>query len=272
MTCIICNKPTNFFLSKSTFKEEYMKMIENIGSFEYFKCTNCGFTISKTHTELSSEKWLKLNFDFHHYIENNDAPINQPPYFEQAFIIKLLVSNEIISINNSIDYAGGYGTLSKILNEYFNLKLKIYDPYITNNDNTIEYVPTDRLSRYNTLFNSALFEHLFTREAFDKINNLITDDGCMILHTVVCENIPNDPNWFYMAPPVHCAFHTNKSMKILMEQWGFESSIYSPKAKSWILFKNEPLDLIKKIKAINTQFQSEIFLYKKGFLDYWKGF
>ena len=93
------------------------------------------------------------------------------------------------------------------------------------------------LYKYNTLLNSALFEHLFTRNSFDEINDLIEDNGCMILHTVVCDNIPHDEKWFYMEPPVHCAFHTNRSIEILMSQWGFDSSIYCPSAKFWVLLK-----------------------------------
>jgi hypothetical protein len=92
------------------------------------------------------------------------------------------------------------------------------------------------------------------------------------LHTVICENIPYDENWFYLEHPVHCAFHTNKSMNILMKQWGFVSSIYSPQAKFWVLFKEEPKDLDVKISYVNTLFQHEILIYKKGFVDYWKGF
>jgi len=124
------------------------------------------------------------------------------------------------------------------------------------------------------LINSALFEHIFTRSEFDRINNLIdTDSGCMFLHTVICENIPQNANWFYFEPPVHCAFHTNKSMGILMKQWGFKSSLYCPKAKSWVLFKKPTDNIEQTIASINTEFQTEYILYNpEGFLDYWKGF
>jgi hypothetical protein len=89
---------------------------------------------------------------------------------------------------------------------------------------------------------------------------------------VVCENIPDDPNWFYFKPPVHSAFHTNKSMGILMEQWNYMSSLYCPSAKTWILFKKEPIDLYGFMDRINRDFQTDYLYYKKGFVDYWKGF
>jgi len=270
--CIICNEKSNFFLTKTLFKKEYQEMVKNHSAFDYYKCSNCGFTLSKTHAEMSVKDWQKLNSDFHHFIENNVAPINQPPYLEQANILNILKTNDVISFENAIDFAGGYGTLSSILNKYYKITLPIYDPYISSDNNDIQYIQQYELSKYSLVFNSALFEHLFTRESFDEINHLISDDGCMILHTVICENIPHDENWFYMEPPVHCAFHTNKSMEILMAQWGFLSSIYCPSAKFWVLFKKEPDNLIQKVFQVNKEFQTDVIIYKRGFVDYWKGF
>ena len=117
-----------------------------------------------------------------------------------------------------------------------------------------------------------MFEHIVNRNGLDHINSLVGDDGVMIIHTVVCEKIPKDINWFYITPPVHSALHTNKSMQILMEQWKYESSLYCPLAKCWVLFKKEPSDLELMVNNINLEFQTEFLLYKKGFLDYWKGF
>jgi hypothetical protein len=272
MKCLICNNESIFFIKKTSFKVEYQEMVKDFSGFTYYKCTKCGFTISKTHMEMPNDLWLKLNYDFHHFIENNTAPINQPPYLEQAMIINVLNSNGIVSFKNAIDFAGGYGTLSKILYNYHKITLPIYDPYVTTENEGVIYINKKKLSKYNTLLNSALFEHLFTRNSFDEINDLIEDNGCMILHTVVCDNIPSDEKWFYMEPPVHCAFHTNYSMEILMSQWGFVSSIYCPSAKFWVLFKKEPENLNNKIDLINKEFQKEVIIYKKGFVDYWKGF
>ena len=92
----------------------------------------------------------------------------------------------------------------------------------------------------------------------------------MIINTVICENIPQNENWFYMDPPVHCAFHTNKSMSILMLQWNYEASIYCPSAKSWVLIKKAKSNIKEKIESINKELQTEYFIYKKGFVDYWK--
>ena len=147
----------------------------------------------------------------------------------------------------------------------------IYTDYIYDGDSD-KYILNNYLGKYDTLINSALFEHLTTRESFDEINDCVADTGCMIIHTRICGNIPNDANWFYLKPPVHCAFHTNKSMEILMGQWGYKSSIYCPSSRSWILFKKEFGDYKKKIDLINSELQSKYLFYKEGFVDYWKTF
>lgn len=273
MKCLICNSESYYYFTKTYNDQPFSQMMKGIGSVDYYKCSNCGFTLSKTHAELDNTIWEKLNYDFHHYIENNDSPGNQPPYNEQASMINILSKNNIIDTLSILDYAGGYGTLGKILKKYYNFNdFPVYDPYILSEENSNGYVKQENLVKYKTVFNSALFEHLIDRKSFDKINEIVADDGCMIIHTVICENIPKDPSWFYLVPPVHCAFHTNKSMEILMEQWGYKSSIYCPTAKCWILFKKENADLPIKVKLINDEFQTNYLYFRNGFVDYWKGF
>jgi len=271
MKCIICKSKSEFFLTKDFDKTQYGFLMKDIGPVDYFKCTNCGFTISKTHAEMDNKKWMTLNSGFHHYLENNVVTTNQPPYIYQAIMLMLLAKNHILDFSNSLDFAGGYGTLSNILKKYLNINLSVYDPYVQGSSQ-VHYISKEELRKYDIVLNSALFEHLFTREAFDEINDLVSDFGFMIIHTVVCENIPHDKNWFYMEPPVHCAFHTNKSMSILMKQWNYEASIYCPSAKSWILIKKDNSNIRNKIDIINSELQTKYFIYKDDFVNYWMGF
>ena len=145
MKCLICNNESIFFMKKTSFKVEYQEMVKDFTGFTYYKCTKCGFTVSKTHMEIPSDLWLKLNNDVHHYIENNSAPINQPPYLEQATIINVLNSHGIVSFNNAIDFAGGYGTLSKILKKYHKITLPVYDPYVTTENEGVTYIEKNAL-------------------------------------------------------------------------------------------------------------------------------
>jgi len=274
-----------YYFSKEYLNEPYKLFMNDIGKVDYYKCNKCGFVLSKTHSELPFELWNKLNSDYHHYTETEkhnryrdsiftntgiQRKENPPPYLEQAEMLFILSKNGIIDSSDILDYAGGYGTLNKLLQKYFNMEIVVYDPYIYK-DNTV-YANIDITKKYKVVFNSAMFEHVTCREDLEKLNQLVADQGCLILHTVICEKIPNDAEWFYLGPPVHCAFHTNKSMELLMQQWGYTCSIYCPTSKCWILFKNESDIRYQKINLINQEIQKNYFYYKKGFVDYWKGF
>ena len=233
--------------------------------------------ISQTHREMNQTQWEQLNTSWHHHFEQNPETntTNQPPYADQALALILLSNNDVTNIDDALDYAAGYGTMAKVLKKYFSKSIFIYDKYVQDNHNHLSYVEEKNLKKYKLVINSAMFEHVLERENLDYVNNLVDSDGVLMLHTVVCEKVPADSNWFYLTPMVHTAFHTNKSMNILMEQWGYSDSIYSPQAKSWFLFKKDaPVihDLEKKVGEINRELQTKYFFYKNGFMDYWKGF
>lgn len=158
MNCIICNNDCTFFLKKE-FEGIFKKMIPVT---EYFKCKNCGFTFSPTIFELNEEEFFKLNKAFHEYAENSliEKNVNQSPYIEQATMLNILKINDLIDMSNALDFAGGYGTLNKILKKYFkDISFLIYEPYMQD-PNIFEYVIKDNLKQYNTVFNSAIFEQI----------------------------------------------------------------------------------------------------------------
>ena len=273
MKCMICDSGSSYYFSKTYQEHPFDDFMRDIGKVDYYKCNRCGFVISKTHSELDAAQWNELNDKFHHYHENSgiDKQINQPPYPEQAMMLSLLGRNKIIDTESMIDFAAGYGYLSNILSKYHDLHLPIFDPYIQNS-NSMRYIRKVELKTYKTVINSAMFEHVVKRADLDQVNNLVDPDGCLIIHTIVCENVPNDPDWFYLRPSVHTAFHTNKSMEILMKQWNYRSSIYSPKSKCWVLLRDTIERIEGTITTLNEELQSAWFYCKNGFVDYWKGF
>lgn len=273
MPCMICNSQTEYYFSKTYSEHPFDQFMSDIGPVDYYKCRNCGFVFSKTHADLDHDRWVKLNSQCHHYLEDpkNEKTVNQPPYAEQAMMLLLLGSNGIVDIGDMVDYAAGYGTLSRILEKYFQIHLPIFDPYVQGG-NKLRYIGKEGLRTYKTVINSAMFEHVLRRDDLDDVNDLVDSDGCLILHTVVCEMVPEDPDWFYLRPPVHTAFHTNRSMEILMNQWGYRSSIYCPRSKCWVLLKRQDVTVEDRLSALNEELQSDWFYYKHGFMDYWKGF
>lgn len=274
--CIICETKTSYFFSKD-YPTYPGSPFEDTLTVDFWKCPHCGFVVSKTHQEMTQDQWSQLNSSRHHNFENNreSRTTNQPPYADQALVLAILKENDILDLDDGLDYAAGYGTFSKCLKKYFNIGIRIFDRYVHSSDEGMRYVAQKALSRYKLVINSAMFEHVLNRHALDEVNGLVKDDGVLMLHTVVCERIPKDPGWFYIDTMVHTALHINKSMSILMDQWGYGASIYSPQAKSWFLFKRDnPLidDLEAKVAGINHELQTTYLHYKRGFVDYWKGF
>ncbi len=268
--CIICDGGSDFFLTKK-YAVPYNNLLKEAN---FFKCNNCGFTFSDTIFNMDNSIWVKLNNDFHTLLEDTslEKDINQPPYLQQAIMIKLLSDNKIINGDDILDYAGGLGTLSKLMQKYFDIDVPIYDPYMKDTNSKLKYIDESNLKPVSVLVNSALFEHVRNRSDLEHVNHFIKPDGVLILHTVVCENIPNNNDWFYLTPPVHSALHTNKSMNILMKQWQYKSSLYCPASKCWVLFRKEPKNIVSLINNINQELQTKYLYYKKGFVDYWRGF
>lgn len=273
--CMICGTRSVPYFAKEYAESAYWDALH----VDYYRCPDCGFTHSATHQEMTRSEWESLNARCHRAFESDlgNRTINQPPYAGMAMALNILGRNGILRTDRVLDYAAGYGTLSRILYRYFDIQIDCHDRYVTDDSagEPVRYVSGDSLADYPLVINSAMFEHVVSRKDLDDVNGCVASGGVLMLHTLVCENVPADPEWFYLAPIVHCAFHTNKSMGILMDQWGYSDSIYVPAAKSWFLFKAEnPVtgDLPGLVRRINDQFQSELLHHRKGFMDYWKGF
>jgi len=269
MKCLVCDNKMAFFLRKSFDQGDFSLLMQDIKVVEYHKCDFCGFVASETHFKMSEERWFVLNKEFHHFLETQETGINQPPYLFQANFLNVLKTNLVLNLDGGLDYAGGLGTLTKVLRKYFGLELLVFDPYVMD-ENEGFYLGRQDLGSFDLVLNSALFEHLRFRDQFDELNSLVSRTGCLAIHTLVCESIPQDENWFYFEPPVHCSFHTNKSMQILMDQWGYKGSIYCPSAKMWVLFKDNLRHVESSVLSINSEFQTDYLYYKEGFVDYWK--
>jgi hypothetical protein len=272
--CFICDGATEYYFSKSYPPYPGCPFSGSL-EVDYLKCKNCGFVFSKTHKDMEEKMWQSLNATWHHHFENDASTfaINQPPYVDQALALFLLTRNKILDLSNALDYAAGYGTFAKILNKYFDIKINLYDKYVQDTACNIKYLSTPDLNKYMLVINSAMFEHVLDRASLDEVNNLVDKNGALAIHTRICENIPDNPNWFYLDPIVHTAFHTNKSMSILMRQWGYEASVYCPSARLWILFKKDHhaiADLESFVINFNKELQSQYFYYKHGFVDFWK--
>ncbi|MDI3424577.1 methyltransferase domain-containing protein [Enterobacter sp. V87_3] len=272
-TCLICDSEMQFYFQKDKYHAPSMDVLtRDLVPVLFYECPRCHFLSSKTHKEIPFQRWEKLNTDYHHHHSESGgrsvSGFNAPPYIEQALMIELLARHNVVDVSSVLDYAAGYGRLSHLLRKYFNRDIPCYDKYVRNPEH--HYIDEPQKKNWSMVINSAMFEHVLTRQDLDDVNDLVSDNGSLLIHTVVVDRIPKDPAWFYTDVPVHTVVHTNKSMNILMEQWGYRSSIYSPKSKCWILLR-EPYATVKpRIEQINDELQTCWFYGKDGFMDYWK--
>lgn len=262
MQCMVCSRSMVYFFSKRFDSD-------SLGNVEYYRCPECGFAASKTHLEMSEVEWVRLNTGWHD--ANNlrtDNPWNRSQrHFNQALMISLLHRHGIIGNDKWLDYASGQGGLSHQLHAHFGLVLHNFDKFVQ--PTSFPVLASDLVQHgYALVTNTAMFEHARDRRTLDEIESYVGEDACFGIHTLVRGEIPADPNWMYLLP-VHCAFFTNKSMGVLMQQWGYSCSVYNEHAKMWIWFKTEPQLIAEKVAALNRTMGWEYLHYKVGFMDFW---
>jgi len=219
---------------------------------------------------MSDEEWACLNDAFHrktHYDEGNPYNRNQR-YFNQAMMISLMTDHDLITPGKWLDWGAGIGAVSRLLDQYFKRELLTYDKYFTPHYHPL--APEQlKPGAFDLVVNMAVFEHVRSRETLDEIESYVKEDGCLGIHTLVPEQVPQDPNWMYLLP-VHCAFHTNRSMQLLMESWGYTCSVYNEFSKMWIWFRKDAAEVETKVQSLNRSLGWEYLHFKKGFMDYWK--
>lgn len=263
MNCIICDSAMSFYFTK------HFSICE-LTQVDYWRCPKCGFCASKTHFDMTNKEWEKLNDIFHsesHFTEGNPYNRNQR-YFNQSIMLSLLAKQNLVKQGNWVDWGCGIGAVALLLKDYFDINLLTYDKYFSPQVNSIS---TDEMKprSFNLVVNTAVFEHVRDRDTLDEIESHVSESGCFAIHTLVSETIPKDPEWMYLLP-VHCAFHTNKSMQILMNEWGYKCSVYNEHSKMWILFHENAKDIQSGVEILNQSLGWKYLHFKEGFMDYWK--
>ena len=149
----------------------------------------------------------------------------------------------------AVDYGAGDGKLSAFVGGDW---LKKFDAYMARpNEN---YLSAEEMTpaSFDFVITCSVFEHLLGRNDVEKIFALLKPSGIMALHTLICEEVPRDPNWFYLQP-VHCTFWTNAAMQKIFKQYDFAES------RLWFMFKGAA-----KVSL------PENFIVANDFVDYWK--
>jgi hypothetical protein len=59
-------------------------------------------------------------------------------------------------------------------------------------------------------------------------------------------------------------------MEILFHQWGYTCSVYNVDAQLWLWFKRGPQEVEAAIERANRRAGGLTYIFKRGFVDYWK--
>jgi len=220
---------------------------------------------------MSDREWVDLNYRCHADYQGQDTPPDRDPRWierlhDEAVCVHGLWQAGVLPHKLPwVDFGCGDGKLADQLGRRGVPVLK-FDRYMGDDS----YLTEEQLAatRYEVVLNTAVFEHLRRRPQLDEIAGLIAPGGVFALHVLVREEIPPDPDWFYLHA-AHCSFFTNRSMQILFDQWGFYSSLYHVESRLWFWFRQEPEPLQRFLDRPERFVRGEI-CYKKGFADYWK--
>ena len=267
MKCFVCGEEMKFFLEKDF-------GMENLGKCEYVRCENCGIVVAKTVYEMSHEDWSKLNSECHNKLFHGKVDIEEidPQWLSRLevqanFFVDLLKRGIFKSDWRTIDYGAGNGLLA----DKINLKLKTdwlkkFDAYMAENEN---YLSPEEVKpeSFDFLVTTSVFEHLLGNQGdVEKIISLVKPDGVMALHTLICDEVPQDASWFYLLP-VHCTVWTNKAMAKIYKKFNFKGCAYNVESRMWLMFKNvSDFDRLKaEIKNLPGTWQLD-----ENFVEYWK--
>lgn len=244
-----------------------------LDTVDYWQCDQCGFVISKTHVEMDPASWERVNFECHASYQGKESDPRdlkwQARLQHQARMLNDVQAIGLLDRKGRwLDYACGDAKLSSLLHTRHGLTLLNYERYMPKKSSFIDETELGP-GRFDFVITTSVFEHFACREQFDFVHALLSAPGVLGIHTLVCEQVPADPSWFYLNP-VHCAFHTNRSMEILFRQWGYECSIYQVEAQLWLWFRSRAEEVEAMVQRANRRTDAPAYLFKRGFVDYWK--
>lgn len=262
LLCLVCARACEPAFSKDfggTF---------GLGRVEYVGCPDCGTCVSKTHYELPSEAWGALNERYHQQYFGSSANADDARWMErlgeQAAVFSELQKQGVLPKGPVLDWGCGDGQLADRLTAA-GVRCEKFDRYVKPPGGLLE--PALVAGSFGVVLNTSVVEHVRERRTLDEIAGLVSADGIVAMHTIICEVVPRDPSWFYLLP-VHCTFLTNEAMRRLCAEWGFVATLYDVPARLWLLFRNLP----QARRAFDALQPTRTAIhFKEGFIDFWKG-
>lgn len=262
MDCFVCGKEMTDYFTK--------KWGGNVLTGDFVRCPDCGLVINRTMYEMPVQEWMEKNEELHSKYQGTDEMKDDPKWLDrintQGEIILQLYDLDVFSpVGQCIDYGCGDGKLADLVNRNCQLIQK-YDKYMGRGKQGYLEDKDVKQGGFDIVVCCSVLEHLIGKAEVEKVFGLIAEDGVLCLHTLVCEEVPKDPEWFYLLT-VHCTLWTNRAMSILYKDNGFVGCAYNLESQMWFMFRNRGQFL--KLKDAEQALRGTWF-FSDNFVDYWK--
>ncbi len=251
---------------------------------QFIKCGHCGLVIDQTTYEMSQEERSAYITKIHSAYLGQDENVDDPGWIErldkQVLLLIQMFGNGIFNKNMRIaDYGCGDGKLSEYFRRYYestvngntlneeNPVILKYDKFMRpEGDSTYLLDSEMKPGSFDAIVTCSVFEHLIGKRDIDEVLGLLNNNGILCLHTLVCEEVPCDPDWYYLLPD-HVTLWTNKAMDYLYKDYGYSGCAYNIEARMWFFFKDKTQ--FDKLYA-NKDKITGTWVFSNNFVDYWK--
>lgn len=196
-----------------------------VAGYTFYGCKNCGFVFCP---EITPEYLSRLYAEGYHGPEDgapqtgwNDNPEFMDPAFE------LLEKKKPLQI---MDFGTGQSLIPNKLRQegHTVTAIDVVPPLEPHPDrltgNLLELDLED--NKYDLIFSFQVFEHLPQPvPILERLLELTAEDGLLLIHTDM-ETPEREENafedWWYVAPPDHCAFFRIKTFKVFLKDKPYE--------------------------------------------------
>ena len=262
MRCLVCDGAL-----VPSFRKDFAGDF-GLGVVHYERCRACGLTISRTLHELDDDRWQALNTAFHARFLDSDVNDGDPRWLERLeaqadALVRLRAAGLAADGRPWLDWGAGDGKLSRLLGRR-GVPMASYDRYMEREG----FLGDDDLvpGAFGLVLTTSVFEHLRDRTTLDEIDALAHPTaGVHAVHTLVREEIPADPSWFYLFA-VHCTFFTNTAMRELATQWGYAGALYHVPSRLWWL-THEGVDPLRALARRAGVVDAHV---DQHFVSYWR--
>lgn len=221
--CPVCGKPAKEFFripfDRWCDGPELPKEVKRLDrEVSYHLCTNCEYVFAPEFMD-----WSPNDFREKIYNEEYEKYIDPGHVSERAEMNFQLVKNDLSKMGaRHLDYGGGNGLLSELVEQRIHAESDNYDPFYGK--------VLGPHSKYSLITCFEVLEHVIApRQIFSDFREWTVDGGFVITSTQVWDDprnvgkFGNFHNWWYAAPRNgHISFYAWRTLEYLADQFGFE--------------------------------------------------